>query len=201
MFPDLTRDDVFRIETRSLWLRWPRAKDAGTIVRLAGARAVAEMTARIPHPIDRAETEALVIEARRENAAGAGLAMALALRSEPAGLVGMIGIEADAVADGPRLGYWLGQPHWGRGLATEAAAAMVHAYFAYAGGAVLTANARVENAASRRVLEKSGFAACGTAIQSVPARGGEVAVDLFRLDRAAWSARCAGAFDGRVRTA
>ena len=28
MFPDLTRDDVFRLETRRLWLRWPRAADA-----------------------------------------------------------------------------------------------------------------------------------------------------------------------------
>ncbi len=28
MFPDLTRDDVFRIETKRLWLRWPRIQDA-----------------------------------------------------------------------------------------------------------------------------------------------------------------------------
>ena len=26
-FPSITRDEVFRIETRSLWLRWPRAED------------------------------------------------------------------------------------------------------------------------------------------------------------------------------
>jgi hypothetical protein len=28
MFPDLTADDIFRIETERLWLRWPRASDA-----------------------------------------------------------------------------------------------------------------------------------------------------------------------------
>jgi hypothetical protein len=27
MFPDLLRDDVFRLETRRLWLRWPRAAE------------------------------------------------------------------------------------------------------------------------------------------------------------------------------
>src|SRR5919112_4375433 len=50
MFPDLTRDDVFRLETRRLWLRWPRHADGQAIVRLAGEKAVAEMTALIPHP-------------------------------------------------------------------------------------------------------------------------------------------------------
>ena len=39
MFPDLTRDDVFRLETRRLWLRWPRLADAQAIVRLAGEKA------------------------------------------------------------------------------------------------------------------------------------------------------------------
>jgi hypothetical protein len=51
MFPDLTRDDVFRIETRRLWLRWPTAKDRDAILKLAGDRAVAEMLARVPHPL------------------------------------------------------------------------------------------------------------------------------------------------------
>ena len=50
MFPDLTRDDVFRLETRRLWLRWPRHGDVQALVRLVGEKAVAEMTARIPHP-------------------------------------------------------------------------------------------------------------------------------------------------------
>ena len=35
MFPELTRDDVFRLETRRLWLRWPRMADANAILRLA----------------------------------------------------------------------------------------------------------------------------------------------------------------------
>ncbi|WP_375462808.1 GNAT family N-acetyltransferase [uncultured Methylobacterium sp.] len=196
MFPDLTRDDVFRIETRRLWLRWPRARDVDTIVRLAGERAVAEMTARIPHPIERAGIDAFVLDARRGNAAGEGLVMALSLRSDPAGLVGVIGIEAEAAADGPHLGYWLGHPFWGRGLATEAATAIVDAYFAYAGGAVLTSNARVENAASGRVLEKAGFGRTGSGTGIFPARGGAVAFDRFRLDRAAWSARRADAVTG-----
>ena len=33
MFPEITHDDVFRLETERLWLRWPRLSDAEGILR------------------------------------------------------------------------------------------------------------------------------------------------------------------------
>ena len=50
MFPDLTTDDIFRIETKRLWLRWPRASDVASITSFASLAHVARMTALIPHP-------------------------------------------------------------------------------------------------------------------------------------------------------
>jgi hypothetical protein len=64
MFPDLLRDDVFRLETRRLWLRWPRAADAALIASLAGEREVAEMTAHIPHPYPPGAAAEFVLKAR-----------------------------------------------------------------------------------------------------------------------------------------
>ena len=72
MFPDLTRDDVFRLETRRLWLRWPRQADAQAIVRLAGEKAVAEMTARLPHPYPAEAADRFILEARRAQHRRAG---------------------------------------------------------------------------------------------------------------------------------
>ena len=77
MFPDLTRDDVFRLETRRLWLRWPRLADVQAVVRLAGEKAVAEMTARIPHPYSAQDAERFVFQARQNNADGTGLQLAI----------------------------------------------------------------------------------------------------------------------------
>ncbi|MBY0296503.1 MAG: GNAT family N-acetyltransferase [Methylobacterium sp.] len=185
MFPDLTRDDVFRLETRRLWLRWPRQADAQAIVRLAGEKAVAEMTARIPHPLDPPQADDFILRARRDNAEGRALTMAVTPRRQPQTLIGVVGIEPDAEG-APHLGYWLGMPHWGQGLATEAARAMIDAFFAYTEGVELTSAARVVNPASRRVLEKCGFAAVGSGLQAFPARGGVFPVDHFRLDRRAW---------------
>lgn len=193
MFPDLTRDDVFRIETRRLWLRWPRAADARAIVELAGEREVAQMTARIPHPIDPHGIDAFLIEARRGNAEGESLVMALALHAAPAALIGIVSVEPDRQEDGPHLGYWLGRPFWGRGLMSEAAGALTDAYFGYAGGAVLTSDALVANPGSQRVLEKCGFAPFGSRMRDFPARGGNRPVHSFRLERADWARRRGGA--------
>ena len=55
MFPDLTRDDVFRLETRRLWLRWPRHADGQAIARLAGDKAaddIAGERSRLDEPFD-----------------------------------------------------------------------------------------------------------------------------------------------------
>lgn len=193
MFPDLTRDDVFRIETRRLWLRWPCAKDADAIVRLAGEEAVAAMTARIPHPLDRSTVDGFILDTRREAIEGRSLTMAVAARSRPQTLIGIVGIAPDDEAAGPHLGYWLGTPFWGQGLATEAVGAMVEAYFAYTTGTVLTSAARIENAASRRVLAKAGFSPEGTALRPFPARGGDLPIELYRLDRRIWERRRAAA--------
>jgi ribosomal-protein-alanine N-acetyltransferase len=55
------------------------------------------------------------------------------------------------------LGYTLHRAFWGRGFATEAAAASVRHGFEAAGLSRIVAIARAENAASRRVMEKVGL--------------------------------------------
>ena len=93
MFPDYFRDDVFRLETQRLWLRWPTAADATGIEKLAGEREIAEFTARIPHPYPRGGAEGFVLAARTANAEGRGLHLALALRQKPGVAIGMVSLE------------------------------------------------------------------------------------------------------------
>ena len=115
MFPDLTRDDVFRLDTRHLWLRWPRHADGQAIVRLAGHKAVAEMTAAIPHPYPADGATAFVFQSRKDNALGRALTLAVTPKRKPGRLIGVVGIGAPKGEAQPFLGYWLGQPYWGRG--------------------------------------------------------------------------------------
>jgi RimJ/RimL family protein N-acetyltransferase len=187
LFGDLARDDVFRLETSRLWLRWPRLSDAGALTRLAGEKRVAEMTSRLPHPYPANGAEPAIFEMRKGNALGESFTLAMAPKARPDQMIGMIDVRRDEAGEA-LLGFWLGLDHWGGGVATEAAQAMIDAAFTLTRIDALGARSRVTNPASRRVLEKCGFCHDGSRLSAMPARGGVFPCDLFRLDRRTWAA-------------
>ncbi|HLX98587.1 MAG TPA: GNAT family N-acetyltransferase [Roseiarcus sp.] len=186
MFPDLARDDVFRLETARLWLRWPRMGDAAAIEKFCSQWEVARYTARIPHPYTPGSAERFVYAAREANASGRDLTLVMTPIKGKRDVIGSISLESRGV-DRLALGYVLSPEAWGKGLATEAAAAMIDAGFSLTLAVEILASVRVENEASRAVLEKCGFALVGTGLQGAPARGGMVESHSFRLARADWS--------------
>jgi RimJ/RimL family protein N-acetyltransferase len=185
MFPDITRDDVFRLETKRLWLRWPRAADAPAIARFAGNRAVAEMTARIPYPYLPGDAERFIIDTRASNAGGRGIGLVIATKAKPLEAIGTISLRESARGDA-LLGYWLAVDFWRRGFATEAAQAVIDTLFTLTLVREIRASVRVINPASRRVLEKCGFVAAGSSLELLPARGGMQPCDQYQLDRKVW---------------
>jgi RimJ/RimL family protein N-acetyltransferase len=79
------------------------------------------------------------------------------------------------------LGYWIARPHWSRGFATEAGAALV-ALARTLRLVQLEASHFVDNPASGRVLEKLGFSPTGIIAPRMNcARGEEVPVRMMRL--------------------
>jgi RimJ/RimL family protein N-acetyltransferase len=188
MFPDLSRDDVFRLETPRLWLRWPRASDAAAIQRYCGRWEVAQFTARIPHPYPPGTAERFIFAARDANASGRDLTLVMTPIRGKRDAIGAISLEGRAQGR-LTLGYALAPEAWGKGLASEAVEAMVEAGFAITEAVEIEASVRVENPTSRRVLEKAGFQFRGTGLQGAPARGGLVSCDRFGLTREAWLVR------------
>ncbi len=188
MFPDLARDDVFRLETRRLWLRWPRVADAAAIERYSSRWEVARMTARIPHPYPPGEAERFVFTAREANALGRDLILVITPIRGKRDPIGMISLESRR-EDRLTMGYALAPEVWGKGLATEAAGAAIEAGFTLTSAIEMLATAHVENPASRRVLDKCGFAYTGAGLEGAPARGGMVPCDRFRLERSVWASR------------
>lgn len=185
MFPEITRDDVFRLETPRLWLRWPACADAPAVEKIASRQEVADMTARIPHPYPKGAADAHVAHDRDLNGSGDGLRLVAQRVRGDRSVVGMIGIGSRASED-PELGFAFHPDVWGDGLATEAAQALIDAVFTLTGAAAIRGAARVVNPASRRVLQKCGFAYDGSGLVEFEARGGLIPVDHFVLDRKAW---------------
>jgi RimJ/RimL family protein N-acetyltransferase len=68
------------------------------------------------------------------------------------------------------VGYWLGKQYWGQGVATRALAA----FLTHVTARPLYAHVAKHNIASRRVLEKCGFAMCGEDIGTANAPGAGV---------------------------
>jgi RimJ/RimL family protein N-acetyltransferase len=185
MFPDPARDDVFRLETARLWLRWPRASDAAALHRFCSLWEVARFTARIPHPYPPGSAERFIYAAREANSAGRDLTLVMTPSKGKHEVVGSISLETRG-KDRLTLGFALAPEVWGKGLATEAARSMVKAGFALTPTVEILGSVRVENAASCRVLEKCGFTIVWTGLQGAPARGGLVECHSFRLTRQAW---------------
>lgn len=167
-----------KLVTRRLVLRALTRGDAPELARLANNRAIAERLALLPHPyglrdaLDFIEDFSLRPSQRP---------YAITLREKFVGVVGLAFPEGTA----PELGYWLGEPYWGQGIATEAARALVDAALQSGQFERIAARALTENTASLHVLEKLGFKRIGEDVSVAPLSAGKPRIYL-ELRRPRW---------------
>lgn len=145
------------LETAQLLLRPFRTTDGDEVQRLAGAWAVADTTLNIPHPYEDGLAEKWISNhrdwfERREQAV-----FAVTLPDAPAMLLGAVSLRVAPEDQRAELGYWIGEPYWGRGYATEAARAIVAFGFESWGLHRVTARCFSRNPASARVMQKIGM--------------------------------------------
>ena len=148
------------ITTRRLLLRGLRLDDAARVRELAGDRAIAENTLRIPHPYGDGMAERVIREQRDRYRQGREAAFAIVPRRAKR-LVGMISLVLTQEHRRGELGYWIGKPYWNRGYATEAAQAVLRYGFETLGLHRIWAAHFGSNPASGRVLEKIGMSCEG----------------------------------------
>ena len=186
MFRDITRDDVYRIETQRLWLRWPKITDAPAIAAALDDPRIADMTSRIPHPYPPGHAEDFVFSTRETNHDGQGLVLVITPKAKPNQVIGTIGLSETKLPTDLQLGYWIAVPHWNNGFASEAALALIQTGFALSKAEGIAATVKPENAASKRILAKIGFQETGRESRFMPARNREEVVDCYHLTRASW---------------
>lgn len=165
-------------------LDMPRTDDLADIVFLANNHKIAANLANMPHPFSLENAKGLVARAQ----ASRGNNATFAIRMNVTGRFIGVAKYGEMETGGPvHVGYWLGEPFWGQGLATEAVHALVDHAFSRGTMAELSGACRVTNPASRRVLVKSGFQYRDQSmIQSLGA-GGAVPIERYSLERVVWS--------------
>jgi RimJ/RimL family protein N-acetyltransferase len=135
-------------------LRPWRNADKEALVRLADNRRVwRNMTHSFPHPFLPEDADRWLAIAAHP---GASLQIAIEVDGELAGGIGAIAGEGICCATA-QFGYWLGEPFWGRGIASAAARALADRIGDERLFARLEAQVFEWNPASMRVLENAGF--------------------------------------------
>lgn len=156
------------LKTPRLVLRPPADRDAGPLARLLNNWNVVKDLSKAPYPYTLGDAEAF-LDRIRQNETSLGQVFAIAMEDE---FCGVISIAPERRGD--NLGYWLGEPYWGRGIMTEAGSAVVAEYFRQPQNEVLCSGIVRGNGASLAVQRKLGFEVVGESRIACVARGTEM---------------------------
>ena len=129
-------------------------EDAEAVVREANNINVArQLRDRFPHPYTRENANAFL---KAATTAAETSNLAIDVDGEAAGAIGYVpGIDVERYS--AEIGYWLGESHWGHGIATEALLLVTDHVFGTVNLLRLFALPFADNAGSMRVLEKAGY--------------------------------------------
>ncbi len=172
------------ITTDRLFLRPLHLDDAPTITREINHFDIARNLARVPFPYELKHAEEFIVWAATldDNSA----IFAVEELTSAGNLIGVVSHEWSAEKQNSELGYWYARDAWGKGYATEAAAATVRHAFAVVGHPILISCYHNDNPASGRVLEKVGFTAVQQCTNFSVAQNQEVPVTSMCLTHETW---------------
>ena len=142
-------------------LRKWKPGDGPSIARYAGdPKIAANLRDSFPHPYTPADGRSFVESCIRGDETRQ-CCRAIVVNGEAVGSIGVF-LQEDIYRQCGELGYWLGEPFWGRGIMTRAVEQLCEYVFANYDVVRIYAEPFAENTASRRVLEKCGFVLEGT---------------------------------------
>jgi RimJ/RimL family protein N-acetyltransferase len=148
-----------QLQTRRLSLRRLQVEDVDALVKYANNRKISEQVLSVPHPYS--EPDAVFRISYVLQGFKAGLRFVFAIISkERQELIGEVALHIDG-SGVAQLGYWIGEPFWNNGFATEAVEAILHFGFGTLELETVYANVRADNKASEKVLLKCGMSGPG----------------------------------------
>ncbi|MYC29564.1 MAG: GNAT family N-acetyltransferase [Chloroflexi bacterium] len=157
-----------RLEFDEWLIRSWRPDDVSGLVKYANNRRVSRtLRDAFPYPYTTEDARAWLRFATQEQPE-ANYAIA-----SPKEAIGGIGLKLgnDVFSRSAEIGYWLGEPYWGKGIATGAVSAFTRFAFSNYDLARIEARVYENNPASARVLEKAGYVCEGRLRKSITKDG------------------------------
>lgn len=138
----------------AIMLRPWRETDTPSLLKYANNKKIADnLTDRFPHPFLKANAEWFLNWA---NTCSPPQILAIDLDGEAIGSIGLHPLE-DVFRLNCELGYWVAEPFWGKGIATQAIGLMVEYAKANFSFSRLFARPYGSNIGSQKALVKAGF--------------------------------------------
>lgn len=146
-----------KLETERLILRPLEDKDEESIYNYLKDHDIARWTINIPHPYPREGAFAFIKQAKERMEKGLCYELAILMKSGEE-VVGVVSFVKVHISQGnAELGYWVGKPHWNKGIATEAAFRLLKFGFSELGLKRVFGKCYHDNLPSKRVMEKIGM--------------------------------------------
>jgi RimJ/RimL family protein N-acetyltransferase len=131
-----------------------RSSDVDSLARYADNRKIwINLRDAFPHPYTKRHGREFIKAALRRSPESF---FAIDVNGDAVGGIGFV-LHPDVERVSAEIGYWLGEPFWGRGITTEALAALTKYAIDAHGLTRIFAVPFAWNAASCRVLEKAGY--------------------------------------------
>jgi ribosomal-protein-alanine N-acetyltransferase len=142
------------LKLKSCEVRSWRSGDLESLVTYANNRNVwINLRDRFPHPYTARDGHAFLKHTREQQPE---TAFAIVANGDAVGGIGFQ-LQGDVERVSAEIGYWLGEPFWGRGIATDALRALTEFAIVTHGLTRVYAVPFASNLASCRVLEKAGY--------------------------------------------
>ena len=185
-------DSVNRIvATERLLLRLFQSSDVEDITRLCNNYNVSKSTLFIPYPYipDYAIAWIATLEEEFVNEKSYNFAITDKTTKE---LYGGIGLSHNAGDKNGETGFWLGEPFWGKGIAAEAAKAIIDFAFSEKKFHKVYARHFESNPPSGKVLQKCGMSREGMLLEHILKENKYENVVHYGIINAGWRQRCRG---------
>lgn len=171
------------LHTARLTLRNIQDKDIPVMIELLNNPNISEHILNIPYPFGEEDAQARInfVVQGFKNQERYVFVITSTAQGE---MMGQIGLHLDKDNHKAEIGYWVGEPHWGKGIATEAASAILKFGFEHLHLNKIFATHFIENPASGKVLISNGMIKEAELKDHYLHRGLYKSVNQYRLTKA-----------------
>ncbi|SEM08249.1 Protein N-acetyltransferase, RimJ/RimL family [Aquimarina amphilecti] len=142
------------MENQKIEIRTLKLSDKLQLAKLANNKDIwNNLRDYIPHPYSENDAETFINFTQEQNPQQS---FAIEFKNQLCGVISLI-IQNDVYRKNAEIGYWIGQPYWGNGIATKAVKLITLYGFKELDLTRIYAGVFENNIASMRILEKNGY--------------------------------------------